>query len=154
MKIKIKYFDSECQINDLKKGDWFDLRSRKDYHGNKGEFTLIPLGVAMMLPEGFEAVVAPRSSSFMNYKFIMTNSIGVIDNSYCGNNDEWKCPAYFLESGDIKKGDRICQFRIQPSQKAPFYVKLKWLFSSKIKFKKVEQLEAADRDGFGSSGKQ
>ena len=106
----------------------------------------------MDLPHGFEAIVAPRSSTPKNFGFIVPNSIGVIDNSYCGDNDQWKCPALFFGEGEVNRGDRICQFRIQLSQKATFWDKLKWFFSDGFEFIEVEQLGAVDRGGFGSTG--
>ena len=118
----------------------------------KFDFKLIPLGVAMKLPKGFEAVLLPRSSTYKKFGIIQTNSIGVIDNTYCGNNDEWKYPAIALRDTVIKKGDRICQFRIQLSQKATLWQKIKWFLSSGIKIIKVDSLDNNDRGGFGSTG--
>lgn len=139
-KIKIKYFDNELEkIRKITLGDWIDLRCAEDITLKPGEFKLIPLGVAMKLPNGYEAIVAPRSSTFKNFHIIQTNSIGVIDNSYSGNNDQWMFPAYALEDVTIKKNERICQFRIQKSQPM-------------IKYIEVDELDKNDRGGFGSTG--
>lgn len=177
MKIKVKYFSKDFpQLEVIKKGDWIDLRSRikvevgkpqagtsykvTDAEGKVKTFrdvtfyhTLIPLGVGMELPKGFEALIAPRGSTYGNYGFIIANSPGVIDNTYCGDKDEWKCSALFLDAGTIKPKDRICQFRIQLSQKATPWQKLKWLFVRKIEFVPVDKLEEEDRGGFGKTGK-
>lgn len=139
-KVKIKYFDNELKkIRKITLGDWIDLRCAEDITLKPGEFKLIPLGVAMKLPNGYEAIVAPRSSTFKNFHIIQTNSIGVIDNSYSGNNDQWMFPAYALEDVTIKKNERICQFRIQKSQPM-------------IKYIEVDELDKNDRGGFGSTG--
>lgn len=107
----------------------------------------------MQLPDGFEAIIIPRSSMFKNYGIMENNSVGLIDNSYSGNEDEWKLPAVVLKDCDIKEGDRVCQFKIQLSQKATFKQKLKWLLSSGIKFEFVDTLTNVNRGGFGSTGK-
>ena len=139
-KIDIKYFDEEItKIEKIELGDCIDLRSSVDIDLKKGEFKLIPLGIAMKLPKGYEAHVYPRSSTFKNYKILQVNSVGIIDCSYCGDNDEWKFPAYATEDTHIGKNDRICQFRIVKNQ-------------PKIKFNIVEKLLGKDREGFGSSG--
>jgi len=141
MKICIKYFDPEITpIEKIAKGDWIDLRSAEDLEMKAGEFHLIRLGVGMMLPDGFEAHVAPRSSTFKNFGIIQTNSTGVIDNSYSGEEDEWRMPAYALRDTVIHKNDRICQFRIVEKQPA-------------IEFETVEHLNGESRGGFGSTGK-
>ena len=106
----------------------------------------------MEIPEGYEAIILPRSSTFSKYGIIMTNSAGVIDSSYCGDTDEWRFPAVAFRHSSINVGDRICQFRIQLSQKATVWQKIKWLFSSKIEFVEVEHLGNADRGGFGTTG--
>lgn len=138
--IKIKYFDEELEkIKKIEKGDWIDLRAAKTIELKKGDFILIPLGVAMELPKGYEAHVVPRSSTFKNYGIIQTNSIGIIDNSYCGDNDEWKMPVYATKDTVINKNDRICQFRI--IEKMP-----------KVEFEEVEVLSNKNRGGFGSTG--
>ena len=141
--IKIKYFDDE--IEKLRyidgKSDWIDLRASEDVEFKKGEFKLIPLGIAMELPNGYEAHVVPRSSTFKNFGLIMTNSEGIIDNTYCGDNDMWKFPAIAIRDTVVHKNDRICQFRIMRNQ-------------PEIIFKEVEHLEGIDRGGFGSTGEK
>ncbi len=140
MKIKIKYLDDSIEkISAISKGDWIDLRAAETVTMKKGEFRLIPLGVAMQLPAGWEAHVLPRSSTFKNFGIIQANSMGVIDNSYCGDNDWWFYPAIALRDTVINKNDRICQFRIMENQ-------------PQIEFETVEVLEGADRGGFGSTG--
>ena len=142
-KIKIKYFSDE--IEKLRyidgKSDWIDLRAAEDVVLKKGEFRLIPLGIAMELPEGYEAHVVPRSSTFKNFGIIQTNSFGVIDNSYCGDDDQWRFPAYALRDTEVHKNDRICQFRIMKNQ-------------PKIEFEEVEHFGLGNRGGFGSTGVQ
>ena len=139
--IKIKYFDDE--IDKLGyidgKSDWIDLRASEDIEMKKGEFSLIPLGVAMELPKGYEAYIVPRSSTFKNFGIIQTNHHAIIDETYCGDNDIWKYPAYALRDTIIHKNDRICQFRIEKHQPT-------------IEFEEVEHLEGKERGGFGTSG--
>lgn len=140
LEIKIKYFDKELQkVEKIKHGDWLDLRSAETVSLKQGEFKLIPLGVAMQLPKGYEANVVPRSSTYKNFGIIQTNSYGVIDNSYSGDNDQWHFPAVALRDTLIQKGDRICQFRIQ--QRMPSTVLIE-----------VEKLGNKDRGGIGSTG--
>ncbi len=140
MDIKIKYFNDNIEkIAPISKGDWIDLRAAATVELKAGEFKLIPLGVAMELPQGYEAHVCPRSSTFKNFGVIQTNSMGIIDNSYCGDNDQWFFPAYALRDTVIKENDRICQFRIMEIQ-------------PKINFITVETLDNADRGGHGSTG--
>ena len=141
--IKIKYFTDKIDKLDYidGKSDWIDLRASEDIEMKKGEFALIPLGVAMELPNGFEAHVAPRSSTFKNFGIIMTNSMGIIDGSYCGDNDMWRMPALAMRDTQIHVNDRICQFRIMRNQ-------------PEIMFREVKELEGKDRGGFGSTGKQ
>ena len=148
MKIKIKYFDNAKELNMIEKGNWCDLYANKDMFIPEGEKMMIPLGVAMQLPEGYEAHVVPRSSTFKTWGIIQTNHIGIIDNSYCGENDQWFYPAYCLEPKNfidnqygtlIRKGDKIAQFRIIEVQ-------------PKLEFEKVESLGNKDRGGFGSTG--
>lgn len=142
-KIRIKYLEKGleplCYVDG--KSDWIDLRSAADIEMKAGEFKLIPLGVAMELPDGYEAHMAPRSSTFKNFGIIQTNSIGVIDETYCGDNDQWFFPAYALRDTAIKKNDRICQFRIMKHQ-------------PKIMFEETDFLGNEDRNGIGSTGKQ
>ena len=141
MKIKVKYFNKDLKkITFIENGDWIDLRSSIDVDLKAGEFKLIPLGIAIELPEGFEAHVVPRSSTYKNYGIIQTNHMGVIDYSYRGNNDQWFFPAYALRDTTIIMNDRICQFRIMAKQ-------------PKFDIEEVESLESQDRNGFGSTGK-
>lgn len=140
-KIKIKYFDNEIdKIEKISKGDWIDLRSAETIHLKKGEFHLIPLGVGMKLPDGYEANIVPRSSTYKNFKVLQTNCFAVIDNSYSGDSDEWKLPVIAMEDTTINKNDRICQFRINEIQ-------------PNIEFEEVEHLDNVSRGGFGSTGK-
>lgn len=139
--LKIKYFDKDIEkIKKTKKGDWIDLRSAVDKVLKKGEFALIPLGVGMILPDGYEAHIVPRSSTFKNWKILQVNSTGIIDNSYSGENDQWMMPVYATEDTEIKKNDRICQFRI--IEKMPG-----------LDIEEVEHLNEKSRGGFGSTGK-
>ena len=140
--IKIKYIDDmmpKLDYIDGEKSEWIDLRSAEDVEMEAGEFRLINLGVAMKLPEGYEANIAPRSSTFKKFGIIQANHFGVIDNSYCGDNDYWMYPAIALRPTKIYKGDRICQFRIQKIQ-------------PRITFEEVSKLDAPDRGGFGTTG--
>lgn len=164
LKIKVKRINKQIELPKLTpNGDWIDLRASKSYvltgpikydeAGNIGfESKLINLGIAMQLPEGFEAHVLPRSSTYKNFSVILTNSQGIIDNSYCGNKDEWKFGALAFKDTAIKAGDRICQFRIMLSQKATVWQKLKWLFSSGIEIVEVDSLSDNNRGGIGSTG--
>lgn len=140
--IKIKYFSD--QIEKLTyidgKSDWIDLRAADDVILKKGEFKLIPLGIAMELPKGYEAHIVPRSSTFKNFGIIQTNHQGVIDCSYCGDNDQWFMPVLAVRDTAIHVNDRICQFRIMENQ-------------PHIDFEEVEFLGGTDRGGFGSTGK-
>ncbi len=139
--IRIKYFDNEIdKIKKIDKGDWIDLRSAEEVELKAGEFKLIKLGVGMILPDGYEAHIVPRSSTYKNFGVIQTNHCGIVDESYCGDNDEWRFPAFALRDTVIHKGDRICQFRIVEKQPS-------------IDFEIVEHLKYTDRGGFGSTGK-
>lgn len=139
--IRIKYMNKDIlKLNYIdNKSDWIDLRSAEDVELKAGEFKVIGLGVAMHLPDGYEAIIAPRSSTYKNFGIISANSIGIIDESYCGDNDEWKFPAIALRDTKIKKNDRICQFRIIEHQ-------------PKVKFDIVDVLGNEDRGGIGSTG--
>ena len=167
LKIKIKYFDGAKELEKISKGDWIDLYANKDMFIEEGSRAMIPLGVAMELPDGYEAHLVPRSSTFKTWGIIQTNHMGVIDHSFMGDNDQWHMPVYCLMGKDIKKdkfytyddylkedvllstsetkgtyihkGDKICQFRIMEIQ-------------PEIEFEKVEVLENEDRNGFGSTG--
>lgn len=164
----------------LKVGDWIDLCTAEDYtlkgphakmrhkhKSNKGEegkgepiiersrdvvfnYTLINLGVAMQLPKGYEAYLLPRSSTFKKWGLMQTNSKGIIDKSFGGNEDIWRMPVLATRNVVIPKGTPIAQFRIQLSQKATWWQKLKWLFSSRIELVKVDSLEGENRGGFGT----
>ena len=140
--IKIQYLDDTIEklayIDG--KSDWIDLRSAVDVELKAGEFKLIHLGIAMKLPEGYEAHVVPRSSTYKNFGIIQTNHCGIIDSSYCGPNDYWYMPAYALRDTVIHKNDRICQFRIEKNQ-------------PKLVFDEVNELSGANRGGIGSTGK-
>jgi probable deoxyuridine 5'-triphosphate nucleotidohydrolase yncF len=142
MQIKIKYFSKD--IEKLRyienKSDWIDLRAAKDIELKAGEFALIPLGIGMQLPKGYEAHVLPRSSTFKNFGIIQTNSMGVIDETYCGDEDQWFFPAYALRDTEIKINERICQFRIMKHQES-------------FDFEEVEFLDNSNRGGFGSTGR-
>ena len=140
MKIKVKYFADIEPLEKIDKGDWIDLRAAADVTLKKGEYALIPLGVGMILPKGYEAHVAPRSSTYKHFKIILANSMGIIDNCYCGDNDQWHFPAIALEDTVIHKNDRICQFRIVEKQPP-------------IEFETVEKRRDVDRGGLGSTGK-
>ncbi|MCR5667238.1 MAG: dUTP diphosphatase [Eubacterium sp.] len=141
--IRIKYFTDKIEKLTYidGKSDWIDLRASEDVSMKKGEFKLIPLGVAMQLPKGYEAHLVPRSSTFKNFGIIQTNSCGIIDCSYCGDEDMWRMPALAVRDTEIHVGDRICQFRIIENQ-------------PKITFDEVEHLGNENRGGFGSTGKQ
>lgn len=140
--IKIQYKDDT--IERLKyidgKSDWIDLRAAERIELKQGEFKLIPLGVAMQLPKGYEAHIVPRSSTYKNFGIIQTNHTGIVDETYCGPNDWWYMPAYALRDTVIEKNDRICQFRIQKHQ-------------PEVLFEEVKALTGQDRGGIGSTGK-
>lgn len=144
MVIKVKYFENHegLTVEPLKKidkGDWIDLRANETISLRKGDFRLIPLGVGMKLPEGYEAHIVPRSSTFKNWGILQTNSTGIIDNSYSGNNDQWLMSVFATRDTIIQRNDRICQFRVV--EKQPM-----------IGFDTVDVLDDVDRGGFGSSG--
>lgn len=139
MNIKIKYFNDVEPVAKITKGDWIDLRASETVNLAHGEFRLIPLGIAMELPKGYEAHVVPRSSTFKNWGIIQTNSMGIIDSSYCGDNDEWKLPVYATRTTQILKNQRIAQFRIMKTM-------------PDLEFTEVETLDNEDRSGFGSTG--
>ncbi len=140
--IKIKYFSDDIEKLTYidGKSDWIDLRASEEVELKAGEFRLIPLGVAMQLPEGYEAHLVPRSSTFKTWGLIQTNSMGVIDCSYSGDNDMWRMPVYATRDTIIHVNDRIAQFRIMENQ-------------PKILFDEAEHLDSVDRGGFGSTGK-
>lgn len=140
--IKVKYFspDIEKLAYVDGKSDWIDLRSAADIAMKAGEHKLIPLGVGMKLPAGYEAHIVPRSSTFKNFGIIQANHMGVIDGTYCGDNDQWMMSAYAVRDTEIHVNDRICQFRIMENQ-------------PKLVFDEVERLAETDRGGFGSTGR-
>lgn len=141
MKISVKYFVEGLQpLEKLAKGDWIDLRAAEDAELKAGDFRYLRLGIGMILPEGYEAHVAPRSSTFKNFGVLVANSFGVIDNSYCGEEDEWRLPVLAMRDTVIRKNDRICQFRIVEKQ-------------PELEFETVEHLRDESRGGFGSTGK-
>ena len=143
--IKIKYKDETIpRLQKLEKGDWIDLAAAEDVVIEPMSFKLIDLGIAMKLPEGYEAHIVPRSSTFKHWHIIQTNHMGVIDNSYSGPEDWWKFPAFNLSTTEatlIKKGERICQFRIEAQQ-------------PDVLFDELNFQEGVNRGGFGSTGKE
>lgn len=160
IKIDIKYFDTpesqQPRLQAIAKGDWIDLYAAKDIFvplalGKEGvKPTLVPLGIAMKLPEDYEAYILPRSSTFKTWGIIQTNHMGVVDHTYCGDNDQWMMPVICVSPRTnngpnetpgtyIRKGDKICQFRIQ--KRMP-----------ELSFNEVTQLGSTDRGGFGSTG--
>lgn len=140
--IQVKYFtdaiDELCYVDG--KSDWIDLRAAEEVTLKAGEFCLIPLGVAIALPAGYEAHIVPRSSTFKNYGLLQTNSMGVVDCAYRGDGDQWRMPVYATRDVTIPQNARICQFRIMANQ-------------PKLHFTRVDHLEGPDRGGFGSTGK-
>ena len=138
--IDIKYHGDVKPIEMMPNGDWVDLRAAETVNMWEGEYRLISLGVSMKLPEGYEAHIVPRSSTFRHWGIIQANHMGVVDNSYCGNNDVWKFPAIALRDTTIYKNERICQFRIVKKQPT-------------LMFNEVDKLTDEDRGGFGSSGR-
>lgn len=141
--IKIRYLSDKIEplTYIAGKSDWIDLRAAEDVSLSAGDFKLIPLGIAMQLPAGYEAHVIPRSSTYKNFGIIQANHMGLIDESYCGDNDQWFFPAIALRDTVIHAGDRICQFRIMEHQPA-------------LNFETVDTLGNADRGGIGSTGKK
>lgn len=140
-KIKVKYFDEEIdKLEKIAVGDWIDLRSAETVHLKKGEYYLIRLGVGMILPDGYEAHIVPRSSTPSKFGIMCANSMGVIDNSYSGDADEWMFPAVAIRDTVIYKNDRICQFRIVSNQPG-------------VIFEAVDHLNEVSRGGIGSTGK-
>ena len=143
MTMKVKYKEGVKPIVRAHDGEWFDLRAAKDYSLVRGDLLKIDLGVAIELPEGYEAIIRPRSSTAFEYGMLMACS-GVIDHMYCGDEDWWNFGAYVIRSGQIKKNDRICQFRIQKQQPSV----------AELTIETVEHLENRNRGGFGSTGRQ
>ena len=141
MDVKIKYLADIEKIQPFEQGDWIDLRAAEDVILYSGESRAIPLGVAMELPAGYEAWMAPRSSTFKQFGILMSNSLGIVDESYKGDNDQWHFPAFAVRYCKIKKNDRICQFRIIEHQ-------------PKFNFVEVESLGNDNRGGLGSTGRK
>ena len=144
LEILIKYHDNGEgepleKIERLAIGDWIDLRAAETVHLHSGDYGIIPLGVSMKLPEGYEAHIVPRSSTFKKWHILQTNSMGVVDNSYSGNDDIWGMPVLAIVDTTVNKNDRICQFRIV--ERMPHVV-----------FTEVDHLDGANRGGFGSTG--
>ena len=152
MKIRIKYFEESTKLKKIAKGNWIDVYANKDVFVKVNERAMIPLGFALELPSGWEAHLAPRSSTFKTWGIIQTNSVGVVDDTYIGDNDQWHMPVYCLEGkgtelidGEeikgpwIRKGDKIAQFRIMEVM-------------PEIEFDEVESFGNSDRGGFGSTG--
>lgn len=179
MKIKVLEKIEGSLPEFIEKGEWVDLKLAEDIvlkgpqatmlhrrNRNKEDVEeertrdvvffskLLPLGVCMEMPDGFEGYLLPRSSTFKKYGLIQTNSMGIIDNSYKSNEDEWKMSVLATRKVIIPKGTRIAQFRIQLSQKATLWQKLKWLMSSSVKIEKVSSLGNPVRSGFGSTGEK
>lgn len=142
MKIKVRYFheDMEPLCYVAGKSDWIDLRTAETVQMKAGEFRLIDLGVALALPAGYEAHILPRSSTFKHYGLLQANAMGVVDNAYCGDGDQWRFPAYATRDVTVEKGARICQFRVMENQ-------------PQLEFEAVAHLDGPDRGGFGSTGK-
>ena len=174
LKIKVKRINKNLPLPEIiKKGDWIDLRSSETVTLKAPQWCplrrsaedknithrdivfdskLIRLGVAIQMPKGFEAPLLSRSCIFEKFGVILANGEGLIDNPYCGDNDEWRFGAIALRETTINEGDRICQFRIQLSQKATFWQKVKWFLCSGIKIVEVDHLDNPDREGIGSTG--
>ncbi|BDU85566.1 MULTISPECIES: dUTP diphosphatase [Clostridium] len=154
MIIRIKYFDKATKLKKITKGNWIDVYANKDVFVKCGERAMVPLGFALELPEGWEGHLAPRSSTFKTWGIIQTNSVGVVDDTYIGDNDQWHMPVYCLQGKDIesengeevkgtwiRKGDKIGQFRIMEVM-------------PEIEFEEVESFGNKDRGGFGTTGRK
>lgn len=174
LKIKVKVFENGYMPEISNNGDWIDLRAsrsieisapqsstlkrtkingkQESYRDVSIDTAYIPLGVAFKLPKGFEAIIASRSSSPKKFGIFIPNGIGIIDQSYSGDDDQWYYVASTMRPVSINVGDRICQFRIQLSQKATMWQKIKWLFSSGIELVQVDNLDIVNRGGLGSTG--
>lgn len=141
LEVQVKYDDG---VNDLcfvggSKSNWVDLAASEEVVFEVGDYKLVPLGVCIKLPDGYEAIIVPRSSTFKNFGLLQVNSIGIMDNAYCGDNDKWYFPAYATRKVVVHKGDRLCQFRLLPVQ-------------GDISFTAVDHLGSVDRGGFGTTG--
>lgn len=153
MKIYYKRLKDVSRPLVLPNGDWIDLfvPMQQNIEISGGVIAKIPLGIAVRLPPGMEAILAFRSSTSMKYDIAPANGFGVIDNTYCGENDEWKFPVRAFSAVDIPVNARLFQFRIQPSQKATIWQKLRWLFSNGVELVEVAELSKNSRGGFGST---
>lgn len=153
MKILVKKKNKNVSIPQVYlNGDWIDLYLSETITMEPGVHTLLPLGIAMKVPKGYEIIIAPRSSTFINHGILQSNGIGIIDNTYCGDEDLLYFPAFATRKVTINAGTRICQFRVQLSQKATIWQKLKWLFDETITIEEVNSLGNTNRGGFGSTG--
>lgn len=140
--IGVHYINSSVpKLEKIKQGDWIDLYAAESYDLYPGDSALVSLGVVIKLPEGYEAHLAPRSSTFKNFNIIQTNGVGVVDESYCGPNDVWKMPVHAIRHATIRPGDKIAQFRIMEKMK-------------QVYFYEMESVLDPDRGGFGSTGKK
>lgn len=138
--IQIRYHNSNIdKIEKISKGDWIDLRAAETVELKAGDFKIISLGISMKLPEGYEAHIVPRSSTFKKWGILQTNHMGIIDNSYSGDNDIWGMPVLAMRDTVINENDRICQFRIMKKQ-------------PDVNLIEVEHLDGENRGGFGSTG--
>lgn len=142
MELKIKYLEDIDSIVQKEGCDWIDLRCAETVNINAGEYAMIRLGVAMKLPKGYEAHLVPRSSTYRRWGIIQTNGVGIIDETYCGDGDEWMMPVYATRNTQIKKNERVCQFRITKKMPALDIISLA----------KDETLGSKNRGGFGSTG--
>lgn len=148
--VPVKYHNPDLlPIERIDKGDWIDLRAAKSMSITKGQMVMVPLGISMKIPEGYEAILAPRSSLFKNHGTLMANSIGIIDNSYCGDNDQWMACLYGTRDTQIELNERICQFRFLPTMRQIEGERnLRYIFDA------VDTLGCPDRGGYGSTGRQ
>lgn len=157
IKLHVKLHNKYCKLVSF--GNWIDLKSSETLTLKKNEYKLIDLGVSIKLPKYYQGNIVPRSGTFKNFKLIQTNHYGVVDgptnydSGYSGNGDRWKFSALAMEDTNINVGDRVCQFEIRPTMLAPFWVKIKWLFSNGIKIIYVDDLGSKNRGGFGTTGK-
>lgn len=156
LKIRVKEITKGCMPVVIEQGDWIDLKLAEDvkFTGTEVQsrkIKYLPLGIAMELPKGFEAYVLPRSSTPNKWNIEVANSQAIIDESYKGNEDEWKLITKAFKAVEIPKGTRICQFRIMPKMNAGVLTKLKWLFSNGVEFIKVDRLNNKNRGGIGST---
>lgn len=138
--IDVKYHVDILPLKKVENGDWVDLRVAEDVVLKAGEFKIISLGVSMKLPDGYEAHIVPRSSTFKTWGILQTNHMGVIDNSYCGDDDVWCFPALATRDVVIEKNSRICQFRLVKKM-------------GNVTFNTVNTHNSANRGGFGSTGR-